>query len=276
MSKNSNNLKASMQMLGLLFMVAIFASCAKNENDCDPDDIESACYTGPAGAGKLLLAEAKTNGKTSAVYEYDSQNRPTVIHTYNAEGTRELTTTYTYTNADFPAVVTGKNKNGAVAVEEYTFGNDGRPVTMVQTVSDESGVLTQNYQFSYSDSKLIETIVAVTDNPTTYVNTYTYDDNGNLLSIVYQVDGQWWATVEQSNYDDKIGVGTNGNPLAWKFPGVNNHQAVKSSSALVGSVTNDIWKYTYNDAGYPLTAEIYSAVNGILIATHAYSYIPAK
>lgn len=270
-------MKASIHILWLCFIAAAFASCAKDDNNCDPDDKESPCYAvGPGGGSKFLLVEAKTNGKTSAVYEYDNQNRATVIKVYSPEGALELTTTYTYQNHGFPSVVQAKNKDGKIAMEEYTFGSDGKPVSMVLHAPGDSKDIPLDYQFSYSNNKLVETIIAREEEPSIYVNTYTYDGNGNLLSIEYSVDGQWGATVEQGNFDDKIAVGLHGNPLAWKFPGANNHQTLKATSAILGVTTDQTWKYTYDNAGYPLTAEIYDSGSDVAAETHTYHYKPAK
>lgn len=272
-------MKACNHILWLFFIAVTFGSCSKDGDNCDPTDKESPCYAGPSGNGeKLLFVESKINGTVRSTHEYDDRNRATIVYTYGPDGVLELTTTYTYTNAsgDFPAVIKGEAKKGDIAVEDYTFGSDGRPVSMVQTVSTDSDQVPIDHQYSYSKNKMMETIIPREESPGIYVNTYTYDDNGNLLSIEFTLNGQFVSTVEQGNFDDKIAVGFYGNPHAWKFPGANNHQTLKATSSILGVVTDQIWEYTYNNDGYPITAEVFDNGSDVLVESHTYRYKPAK
>ena len=270
----------SMKTLNHIFWIFLFAvaisACSKDSEPCDPNDEESPCYAGVSGHGKFLLVEVKQNGANHAKYEYDQQNRTTVIYTYDPDGSLDLTTMYSYANGDFPKTVTAKSKSGDIVVEEYTFGNDGRPVSMVQTASGDGSTVAVDYQFSYSKNTMIETIIPREEDAIIIMNTYTYDDNGNLLSIVSTGDGQWVITVEQGNFDDKIAMGYYGNPMAWKYPGKNNHRTLKATDKMLGVTADYVYKYTYNAAGHPIKTEVYNKGSDVVVNTFTQRYIPAK
>ncbi len=98
-------------------MAFSFSACSKDD-DCDPEDRDSPCYAEPSASDKLLTVKAKINGKTVSIYEYDNQDKATVISTFHPDGTRGLTTTYDYTNRDFPSTARGENKNEAIVIKE--------------------------------------------------------------------------------------------------------------------------------------------------------------
>ena len=257
-----------------LFAVAISA-CSKDSEPCDPNDEESPCYAGVSGSGKLLLAEEKNNGIVVRKYEYDNQNRMTVAYSYDTDGLY-LTTTYSYSGGDFPKTVTLKSNSGKTAVQEYTFGKEGRPVSMVESSPGNRDDIPIDHTYSYSKNTIVQTSIAREKDPGIYVDTYTYDDKGNLLSIVYTLDGQWSMTVEQGNYDDKIAAGYYGNPMAWLFPGKNNFGTLKVTDKVLGVTADQVWKYTYNNAGYPITAKLYNNGSDAVVESSMFTYKPAK
>ncbi len=259
-----------------LFAVA-FSACSKDSEPCDPDDEESPCYGGVSGQAKLLLTEIKRNGLAYYKYEYDNKNKMTVAYFYDEKGSLFLTQMYTYSGGDFPVKTTNKSLTASGNfVWDYRLGSDGRPTSMLQTFPDDPDSTPVDYTFSYSKNTMVETGIPRTKDPHVMVNTYTYNDNGNLLSIVFTQDGDWLTTIEQGNFDDKIASSYYGNPIAWKFPGKNNHGTEKITSKNAAMSQDHIWKYTYNNAGYPITAKVFDKGSDVLVVSYTYSYKPAK
>lgn len=256
----------------LCCVILLLVSCSKPD-DCDTQKDDSPCYAGTSTGDKLLIVETRINGNTSSLHEYDNQNRTTAISTYEPDGAQALLTTYTYADHDFPISVRGKNKDGDVVVKKYVYGSNGRPVSAVATIISDPESIPLDYQYVYSKNRLIETIIPRRENEPILVNTYLYDEKGNLLSLETAGDGLWYSTVEQGSFDDKHSNYLHGNPEAWMFPGVNNHQTIRSKSRLLGIFSDQKYKYTYNNVGYPVKAEIYDNLSGgALIETVEYFY----
>lgn len=263
-------MKTNATILWIFFISLVCGACTKDE-ECDPNDERSSCYAGPIGDAALLLTEIKTNGVTTGRYSYDDQGRANIVHSYDKQGGLIMTTTYTYTNGNTPTMVRVETAEGDVIIEQYTLGSDGRPIAMVQTMPTDDDHVPADYKFAYTATTLVETVIARESDPAIYVNTYTFDENRNLRSLEFTLNGEWAGTIEQSNYDSKIAVGYHGNPQAWKYPGANNHQRLTASAAGVGTTTDQIWKYTYNDAGYPISAAIHTP-DDVLVETMTYHY----
>src|SRR5690606_24746676 len=97
------------------------------------------------------------------------------------------------------------------------------------------------------------------------VFTYTFDDRGNLITAKIGA-----AVQEYGDYDDKHTCYTN-YPWAWTVGYANNYRSVKMTGAV-----DQIWTYTYNDAGYPVEAEVYDRASQALVETHEYRYKAAN
>ena len=81
------------------------------------------------------------------------------------------------------------------------------------------------------------------------------------------------SVTESSDYDNKNGIFAS-YPWWWKMSAVNNAQAVKITVA--GQVTDRIYKYTYNDAGYPVKAEVYNRGSDVVVETLEFIYKKAN
>ena len=257
-------MKKNNKTLGLLFVVAIMASCVKGGNN---DDL-------PNGS-QLLLVESKMNDKISARYDYDSQNRLIKLYTHDDAGAHQTNVTYTYNNNGQLTAVEMVNVEGEVEyTETYTYGDGNRP-TSSKTIfdpRDTENAITTTY--SYSTNKVIEK----TDIPGGYISevTYTTNDKENLLSIETSSQGQWVSTTEFANYDNKHAAGKIGNPYSWKFNSPNNYQSEKTTTSFDAGNRDRIFKYTYNNDGYPTKMEIYNRTDNALVETHTYSYKTAN
>lgn len=243
-------------------------SCSKEDNHCDPNDEESPCYAGPSGGvtdDQLLLIEFKVNGKTYLTYQYNAQNLLTAVRFSEAGGGYDLTRD----NSGRLTTLDLINAEGLVIREDYTYDGTGdKPVSgkMHHPNSDDWWI---TIQYSYSQNTTTETFINK-EGEKLATSTYTFNAKGNILiqDITDYATGQR-NVIEQSDYDDK-----NGNFASfvspWKISAVNNAQAIKSS------LTDQIYKYTYNDAGYPAKAEVYNRGSDVVVQIHEYVYKKAN
>jgi hypothetical protein len=269
--KNSNMKRHVFYGMGILLMAFIVSSC-KKEKDCDPEDEESPCYA--SVTGELLLTEQKTNGKASARYEYDDQNRRTHYHSFDEDGVQAGTITYTYNGDGNISVVTYKSGGGAISHREtFTYAQGDKPVSMVADNPSRDDEVMIDYQYVFSDKKLVETAIPRHDDGEVFVNTYAFDGEGNLLSARFTSGGQLIGLNEWSDFDDKPAAGINGSPFRWKNS-VNNAQRFKVTSSVFN--LDQVWRYTYNSGGHPVKAEVFNTGSDVLVEEHVFTYMPAK
>ncbi|MGJ7030094.1 hypothetical protein [Niabella hirudinis] len=110
-------------------------------------------------------------------------------------------------------------------------------------------------------------------------NTYTFDSKDeNIIKTVITGGGFLQSALEYGDYDDKHFRLTN-YPWKWKTSSISNARAQKLTAmgVEVGAISLDqIWKYTYNDSGYPVKAEIYNRGSDVLAETREYIYKKAN
>ncbi|SFS89612.1 hypothetical protein [Sphingobacterium wenxiniae] len=253
----------------LFFITIVVTSCSKDKEYCDPNDEESPCYAGPSAVSpgdKLLLVEWKVNGKIIETYQYNTQNLLTDVRNPETGGGFDLTRDNTGKLIRLDHLAAGGNVH---LREEYSYGGTGdKPVSgILYSPNDNNDPLTIRY--TYSQNTVTQTFIDEDDGGTV-TNTYTFDNKGNLINANLVTTG---SIIENGNYDDK-----NGNlasqPWPWKFSAVNNPQAIKTTSP--GWVTDQIYKYTYNQAGYPMKAEVYNRGSDVAVQTHEYFYKKAN
>ena len=241
--------------LWLLLIGATFISCAKN--DTGEEDISPVPGSGNELSGELLLIEEKVNGQTLFKFEYDERNR-VVLQRITTAGS-DIVHSFTYDDRD--RLIAVDRKDDVVFLNEsYTYeDNEDRPVGGVWTFHSKNG--DDNVvpvQYAYAENTVTETVLHQ-DAVQTF--TYTFNSKGNQLTANF--DG---ALQEYNDYDDKKSCYTH-YPWAWKIHYVNNARSVK-----IAGLIDQIWEFTYNEAGYPQTARVYNRGADEVVETHEYFY----
>lgn len=261
-------------------LVACFAlslgSCSKDNENCDPDDDESPCYVGPSAGDKLLLIAEKRNGKTELEFEYDDQNRLVVKQIFPSDGSSAIISQHiSYNSAGLIIAIDNRRAAEHIYREEYSYGSNGKPVSGVWLYPDDD--ITVYLTYTYTKNTVMETTTD-TEGTVTGHNSYSFDENGNPLLISISL-GQHASTVhEYGNYDNKPYRYTN-YPWSWKLRSVNNaqnHKITAHSTDGATLIVDQLWKYTYNDAGYPIHAEIYDSGSDKVVETREFIYKAAK
>lgn len=250
-----------------------FSSCSK-EDDCNPEDSDSPCYIGNSGGNKMLLTEEKVNGQTQLSFEYDGYNRMSVYHISSKDGSGVHTARFTYNDKGLLTAVTHSQAGQHQYLEEYSYGSGDKPISGLWTFPDNIVSLQYNYEKNTVTEKSFNT-----NGEQLGHNTYYFDNKGeNIVKIVISGEGLVLTTHEYGDYDDKYYRFTN-YPWNWKSRSGNNPKSYKltaQGAAGGGAVLDQIWKYTYNAAGYPVKAEIYNSGSDVIAETRTYNYIPAK
>jgi|SRR5690606_20585193 len=246
----------------MLLAASTLVSCTKNE-DVNPH--------GGSRGGLLLLTEGKKDGVVAGRYEYNNDNLMTAFHTFAPDGTLESTIIYTYDEHGRVLLVTSKLGDGTVVgTTEHTYVGTDKMPTSATTVTYHGDAFVSNMTYSYVGDQLIETITWPAPTPPT-VTTYTYNDKGDISSVEASIGGIWAGTTEYGDYDDKNSPSRLGNPYEWKLPSRHNWRSIKTIQSS-GVTEGQVFKYTYNDADYPVKAEIYDHATGELLETHEYAY----
>ena len=258
----------------LLFITVAMASCSKDD-DCDPEDENSPCYAGFVSGDMLLLVEEKNNGKTEMKFEYNDRNQVIVRYVHGTDGSvaRE---DFTY-SGDKLSKVDRSAENQLVMSEEYFYNNNSdKPSTGLQKTN--KGEILTNIIYTYSENNVTETLYDK-EGEQFGLNTSIYDDKGkNILKMVSTLQNIMLFTLEYGDYDASRCRYTN-YPWAWRVGSVNNAQSYSlTSRGADGTVStkNDIWKYTYNAAGYPTKAQVYDKASNTLVETREFIYKKAN
>ena len=261
----------------ILIAAVALASCAKDDNtgiDDNGNDTNPG-NTGGTPGSVLLVTESRMNGELVSRLEYNSDNQLMAIHAYSS-GTQIGTTEHIYDNRGRIAkVVTEVTGQDVLTSEEYTYNGDSdKPVSSVSTVNMQGQQVITETSYSYSENKMTETVVSSLPIPETQF-VYTYSSNGNLLTQERYEDGTWVSTVEYGDYDDKKSPAMTGNAFEWKTPARNNHRSLKTIEPE--GVTEDrIYRYTYNDAEYPVKIEVLDRGKEEVLLTLEYTYKQAN
>ncbi|QBR13429.1 hypothetical protein [Sphingobacterium sp. CZ-2] len=257
----------------IFFIAVTMMSCSKGE-DCDPNDEQSPCYSGIVQGNQLLLVEEKVNGVTDISFLYNEENQITTYRIHPKDGVGESTAVFTYNDKGNMISATHSHAGKHVYREDYAYGTDDKPVSGTWTYPH--GVV--NLHFEYTNNMVLEKISAL--NGQGYaLNKYTFDSKGeNLLRTELNTDGTLLSIMEFSDFDDK-NYRMTGFPWKWKTYSINNAKSQKLTGAGVAGTSiflDHIWKYTYNDSGYPTKAEIYDRATNKLVETREYIYKKAN
>lgn len=263
-------MKKYFYILSALFLTVTLGACSKDKEHCDPDDEESPCYVGLAVGDKLLLTEEKTNGKSEMRFEYNDQNKVIVRYVHGVDGS-VATENFTY-SGDHATKVERRSDGQLVMSEEYYYGSGDKPTTGV--LKDNKGEIIANVIYAYSEQTVTETSFNM-EGEQIGSHTYTFDSSGkNIIKTVIRIQNLPLSTLEYGDYDDKPCRYTN-YPWMWKLGSMNN---ARSHSLITGSsvTRNDRWEYTYNQAGYPIKAEVYDRATDELLETRVFTYKKAN
>lgn len=241
-----------------LFAVVVLAGCNKDEN-ANPEENRTA---------DLLLVAEKLNGQTSFEMEYDKANRLIAWQINNADGSVHIQR-FTYDENDRLVAHDRRTGGKIYLTESYSYQNDDRPVSGIWTyISDKGDESVSLVQYAYEQNTVTETVLGET---ASIVNVYQFDEKGN--SIVHQIGR---GTFEYADYDDKRGIYAR-HPWSWKIKYTNNYQSVRTSLTSTGDLISDQrYEYTYNEAGYPVKAEVYDKQTDELLEMREYSYKKAN
>ena len=260
--------KENLNILWAISFVLILGSCSKDSGNCDPNDETSPCYAGvPAGA-QLLLVETRKNGITELKFDYDAQNRIIKRYIYAEEGGLH-TEHHTYKDKK---LITVRRMAGEDLVmgEEYFYGTGDKPISAVLT--NNKNEIDVNVTYSYSGSDVTETSYD-TEGNLLGTNTYTFDEKGNPL--MRKTGSLGHSLVEiLGDYDNNPYAFTN-HPWAWKTGSTNNPRSYSRTLEgmdVPGANVDQVWEYTYNDAGYPIKAEVFDRESDALVETHTFIY----
>ena len=246
--------------LWLLLLAAAFVSCAKDDGGID-SEINPVPDPAKELSGELLLVEEKVNGQTWFTFEYDEQNQVVLQH-ITTDGA-DLYHLFTYD--DHGRLITVERKDQTVFLNEsYTYeGTDDKPVGGIWTLhSENSDDEVVPIHYTYGENTVTETALY---EDLTQTFTYTFDNKGNQLTA--NLNG---VLQEYADHDDKKNCYTH-YPWAWKIHYVNNARSVK-----IGSMIDQIWEFTYNEADYPETAKVYDRGSDEVIEFHEYFYKQAN
>ncbi len=258
-------MKTTRKTMWLCLVAIATVSCSK----------EGGIGGGGLTSDDLLLTESTVDGILKARYEYDGQNRLTTLHGYDDDGALQTTVTYTYNNKGLLTAAEITNVDLEIEyIETYTYGDSDRPTSSKTTFAPEDAGNVITTTFTYSANQTVE-LTAIPEGYTSET-IYTYDNNGNLLSIAVSADGQQVSLIEYGDYDNKKAAGKNGNPYPWRFNSPNNYQSVKATTPYAASNYDRVHKYTYNGEDYPTKMEIYNREGNTLVETHTYSYKSAN
>ncbi|WP_118195501.1 hypothetical protein [Albibacterium indicum] len=253
-------------------LVLTIVSCAKDDDLCDPNDEQSPCYAEVASGDNLLLTEYRLNDVLTAKYVYNDENRVIAMYPYDENGVNDTEILYTY-NQKYQLVLTTYNRNGYIFLrDEYTYGDGNQPISLRQFDPGNPDFNPVLSQFTYTKNKTV-----ITGNSGLEL-TYTFDDNGNLLTNTQTtVDGQLLTTLEWGDFDDKKGATSNHHQFAWiAGRATNNPRSERITSLVTAANIDRTVKYTYNKAGYPIKAEVYDRGTDNLVETREYIYVKAK
>lgn len=251
------NSKMKKMVIALFLGIFTIAACSKDSS-----------IGGDSKSNELLLSEISVDDVIIQRLEYDDKNLVTKQVLYdnsNITGTR----IYTYNNNNLPIRIVFDFTNGDGVVEEYEYSNDGKPISGTMTIG---GKLAWTMSFKQEKNQLIHTNISSESD--VYINTYTFDDRGNLLKMDILQNSVAAGVNEWSDYDDKKGVaGSIGDAVFMLFSSPNN--PTKARHSFLDQVIEYDLVYTYNDEGYPTIMNRYNKGTKDLVDITKYKYISA-
>ncbi|WP_158557048.1 hypothetical protein [Mucilaginibacter conchicola] len=238
----------------------LLLACKKNNDNQSSDKklIKSAVSTYPNGDQYVIN------------YDYDNNNRLTSLQT-RYTGTQfppdDVDQTFFYDNEE-NLIKTVSIENGVKSVFTYTY-DKGIPTMMTYQPSADN-------PRTVVDKLVVENGLVVKTISQTYpgsFNEYFYQ-NGNLIkSVSTDVSNNkpYIATGEYEYGDNKsanTGVG-----LKWKvfnYPSSSKNEIIKYTRKSPDENYSVLYKYTYDESGYPLTSDTPFGTDGHTITKYTY------
>lgn len=242
-------IKTSFLLLAALFVLLI--SCKKSNNTTNDT---------PAKKLKYLSQVISVQGTTTTIidYTYDNKKR---LNTMKVNGS---VTTYFYTENNLTSVESVTESTGYRQVTEFAYAGDILSSVAVRTYRNNVLSTQITYNYLLVGGKVTEIHHDI------YVDSYTYDSNGNITKVYYSQ----FDTALNFTFDSKPSRYTNGFPkyvinadIDFVSP---NNVATKSTG---DGVQSGVGTYTYNyDAGGYPTGAVY--VNPTVTYSNAkYTYL---
>lgn len=235
------------------------------------DGTVSAIHQNYTYDSKGRTAEVKGSLGTSTTYEYDGKDRVTTVYYKNASGVEELRTCYTYDKSD-----------NVTTMLDYT-------------VSDGTATLYRYTGFKYDHLKRLTELVelntskAVADitaeEKAANTTKYTYDIDGNLLSVTYP-ESDWKVASLKYSYDKnkwlqtvtavlKDGAEAVIRSYTYDTYGavseIKDYRALSSTGEKVDDPAYTVCTYTYDAYRRPATMS-YADSTDLSIVKEAYTY----
>lgn len=253
--KNSTMKK---MMIALCIGIFTIAACSKKNGP-----------GGPSDSNTLLLSEIIVGDAVIQRLEYNDKNLVTKQILYS-DSKHVGTRTYTYNSANLPVRIVNNINNTDPIIEDYIYDSKGIIQTGTLTTGDDGWSMT----FKKEKNSLIHTSIS-SDGELININTYTFDDKGNLLKMEFTNNGVSAGVNEWFGYDNKKGVaGSIGDAVFMLFSSPNN--PTKSRHSYLNTVIEYDYQFTYNDAGYPTIMTRYKKDTKEIVDITNYKYIPAQ
>lgn len=209
-------------IIGLLFT----AGCTK-DNTVEPNT---------PGIAKYLISEAWVEGKLQHSRTYDNKNRLKSMTMY--EDDKVISTAeYHYNEKDLLIQTVIGPGNLSVTNMEYDASN--RPLKGTMLINEK---VVQTQTFTYSKNQTVLTMVAVEGG--TIVQTHSYDSDGNFIEILTNT-GTFKVKSEFGDFDDKQPF-----DVLYGYQHQKHNPRYEKETWSTGEVTEYIYEYKYNDAGY--------------------------
>lgn len=229
--------------------VLAIAGCSK-DNSIEPNT---------PGTAKYLISEAWVDGKLQHSRTYDEKNRLESITMYE-EDKIISTAEYHYNEKDL--LIQTVIGPGNLSVTNMEYDASDRPLKGT-TIID--GKVIQSQNFTYPKNQTVITLVAVEGG--TVVQTHSYDADGNLVEILTEA-GSFQVKSEFGDFDDKQPF-----DVLYGYENQKHNPRYEKETWSTGEVTESIYEYKYNDAGYIVESSKIDKKTNTLIEKVVYKLI---
>lgn len=217
------------KVIGVVISVMMsLTACVKDEH-ITPDTSDSAEY---------LISEVWVGEKLQHTRIYDHKNRLESITMYEDDAIISRSKYY-YNEKDLlTQTVVGLNSDDQI-ITTIEYDDADRPLegTVIW-----GGQVVQNQYFTYGANQMTLTLVGADGSEV--IQTYRYDDEGNMVEILTQ-NGSIWIKSEFGDFDDKRPF-----DVIDGYEQQKHNPRYEKETRSTGEVTESIYEYKYNEAGY--------------------------